>query len=86
MLADGQSLDDDLLARIRGAIKSHLSPRHLPDEVLAIRDVPRNLTGKRLEVPVKKILEGAAVADVATPGAMQNPDSLDQFTAFAVRS
>lgn len=86
VLADGQRLDDDLLARIRGAIKSQLSPRHLPDEVLAIRDVPRNLTGKRLEVPVKKILEGAAVADVATPGAMQNPHSLDQFTAFAVRS
>jgi acetoacetyl-CoA synthetase len=86
VLADGQALDDDLLGRIRGAIKTNLSPRHLPDEVLAIRDVPRNLTGKRLEVPVKKILEGAAVADVATPGAMQNPDSLDQFTAFAVRS
>jgi len=86
VLADGATLDDELLGRIRSAIKSSLSPRHLPDEVLAIRDVPRNLTGKRLEVPVKKILEGARVSDVATPGAMQNPESLDQFAAFAVRS
>ncbi|MCR1782453.1 acetoacetate--CoA ligase [Nocardioides carbamazepini] len=86
VLTEGTSMDEDLLGRIRDAIKTRLSPRHLPDEVLAIRDVPRNLTGKRLEVPVKKILEGAAVTDVATSGAMQNPGSLDQFTAFAVRS
>lgn len=85
VLAAGTVLDDDLLARIRASIKTSLSPRHLPDAVHVIRDVPRNLTGKRLEVPVKKILEGARVADVATPGAMQNPDSLDQFTAFALR-
>jgi acetoacetyl-CoA synthetase len=86
VLAVGTALDDDLLGRIRTAIKTNLSPRHLPDAVHAIRDVPRNLTGKRLEVPVKKILEGASIADVATPGAMQNPDSLDQFAAFTLRS
>ena len=85
-LTEGQVLDDALLSRIRAAIKSELSPRHLPDEVHAVADVPRNLTGKRLEIPVKKILEGAAVDDVATAGAMQNPGSLAQFAAFAARA
>ncbi|HET8616836.1 MAG TPA: acetoacetate--CoA ligase [Actinomycetales bacterium] len=78
----GSPLTDELRATVRQAIKSQLSPRHLPDAVHQVPQVPRNLTGKRLEVPVKRILEGAAPAEVVTPGAMQNPESLEAFTAF----
>ncbi len=81
-----QELDDTLVAAIKAAIKSQLSPRHLPDEIHAVRAVPRNLTGKKLEVPVKRILEGAAITDVATAGALQNPESLAAFAALAHRS
>jgi acetoacetyl-CoA synthetase len=79
----GAPMTDELRRRVRQAIKTQLSPRHLPDEIHQIVDVPRNLTGKRLEVPVKRILEGAAPAAVATSGAMQNPQSLEIFVAFA---
>jgi len=82
VLSDGETLTDDLRASVRHAIKTQLSPRHLPDEIRQVADVPRNLTGKRLEVPVKRILEGAPPADVVTPGAMQNPLSLEAFVAF----
>jgi acetoacetyl-CoA synthetase len=80
---DGAPLTDELRAAVRAAIKQDLSPRHLPDDVHQVAEVPRNLTGKRLEVPVKRILEGARPEDVATPGAMQNPHSLEAFAAFA---
>lgn len=83
--ATGVVLDEGLTATIREAIKTRLSPRHLPDEIHVVGDVPRNLTGKKLEVPVKRILEGAAAADVAVPGAMQNPESLTAFVELAAR-
>jgi acetoacetyl-CoA synthetase len=79
----GVAFDDALQQRVRAAIKARLSPRHLPDEIHAVEQVPRNLTGKKLEVPVKRILEGADMADVAVAGAMQNPGSLAAFAALA---
>ncbi|MGO3146747.1 MAG: acetoacetate--CoA ligase [Leucobacter sp.] len=83
---EGVELGDALLGKIRGAIKAQLSPRHLPDEIHQIVSVPRNLTGKKLEVPVKRILQGAKVSDVVTAGAMQNPESLDAIAALASRN
>ncbi|MFA9431317.1 acetoacetate--CoA ligase [Egicoccus sp. AB-alg2] len=81
VLTAGQDLDDDLRARLAHAIRSELSPRHVPDEVHVVPAVPRTISGKKMEVPVKRLLEGEPLAAVANPGAMANPDSLAAFTA-----
>jgi acetoacetyl-CoA synthetase len=85
VLAAGAALDEPLVARIKARVRSTCSPRHVPDEVVAIAAVPRTLSGKKLEVPVKKILLGARAADVASPDALANPQSLAAFEAHAAR-
>jgi acetoacetyl-CoA synthetase len=80
----GIGLDETLEAAIRSALRSALSPRHVPDRIVGVSGVPRNLTGKKLELPVKKILQGADVAAVVSRQAMANPDTLDDCLA-AVR-
>ena len=80
--AEGHELDDDLRASIARELRTRLSPRHVPDEVHAVPALPRTLSGKKLEVPVKKILRGAAVDDVAAKGALTDPDSLDVFVGL----
>jgi acetoacetyl-CoA synthetase len=81
-LVDGQCLDDRLQERIRTAIREHASPRHLPDEILEIAAVPHTRTGKKLEIPVKRILQGAPAECVADPGAVDNPESLQYFVKY----
>ncbi|MGH8994043.1 MAG: acetoacetate--CoA ligase [Acidimicrobiia bacterium] len=81
--ADGAELDDDLRSRLAGELRRHLSPRHVPDEMHAVPAVPRTLSGKRLEVPVKRILTGTASEVAASRGALANPESLDAFVALA---
>ncbi|MEJ2871238.1 acetoacetate--CoA ligase [Actinomycetospora sp. OC33-EN08] len=83
VVAGGGELDDALLGRIRGALRSELSPRHLPDVIEAVPAVPRTMTGKKLEKPVKQILRGRPVEEVASPGAVDDPSAL---TAFAERA
>jgi len=73
----------ELRARLFDAIRQRLSPRHVPDDVFAIPEVPRTLSGKKMEVPVRKILLGHPVAKAANRDAMANPASLDWFVAFA---
>ncbi|MDX1620013.1 MAG: AMP-binding protein, partial [Nitriliruptorales bacterium] len=72
-------LDDDLVARIKSRIRDQLSPRHVPDEIHAVGDVPRTLSGKKLEVPVKRLFAGEELEDVASEGALANPESLGDF-------
>ncbi|MBW8484522.1 acetoacetate--CoA ligase [Actinomadura parmotrematis] len=79
-LAGGAELDGDLVARLRGAIRSALSPRHVPDEITAVPGVPRTLSGKKLEVPVRKILQGVPADRAANRDSMANPESLAFFT------
>ncbi|MCO6005959.1 acetoacetate--CoA ligase [Actinoallomurus purpureus] len=79
-LAEGVSLSDDLVGRIRSALRSTLSPRHVPDEIRVVPGVPRTLSGKKLEVPVRKILLGAPIDKAANPDAMANPEVLRHFT------
>jgi acetoacetyl-CoA synthetase len=76
-------LDDELTGKIRRALREALSPRHLPDAVVAVPSVPRNLTGKKLELPVKRILLGARPDDVASRDALADPDSLASFVRHA---
>ena len=78
-LVPGAELDDDLRGRIAGALRASLSPRHVPDAVLAVRAVPRTHSGKKLEVPVKRILAGAPAAGLVSPGALADPTSLDEI-------
>ena len=80
-LADGVELTDDLRVSIRKALASELSPRHTPDVIEAVPAVPRTLSGKKLELPVKRILAGADVATVASQGALADPGALDYFVA-----
>jgi acetoacetyl-CoA synthetase len=68
---------DDVAAPIKQALRTNLSPRHVPDEIYALPSVPTTLSGKKLELPVKKILRGADPDDVASRGALKNPESLD---------
>jgi acetoacetyl-CoA synthetase len=80
--ADANQQPDDLRAAVIAAIRSQLSPRYVPDEIVIAPDIPRTLTGKKLEVPVKRILNGAAVEAVAAPGAVDKPDALRWFEQF----
>jgi len=82
-LADGADLDDDLRARLRAELRRQRSPRHVPDEIFAVDAVPRTLTGKKLEVPVKQIMLGADPAKVASPGSLANPESLKAIVELA---
>jgi acetoacetyl-CoA synthetase len=83
VLQKNLDLDDPLRARIAAALREGLSPRHVPDRIFAIPSVPRTLNGKKLEVPVRRILSGDAAAAVANAGAMANPESLDFFEKLA---
>ena len=85
VLAPGDELDDDLVVALRQRIRRDCSPRHVPDEVVVVPDVPKTLTGKLLEVPVKRLLMGRAVRDAASRDALANPDALDWFVRFASR-
>ncbi len=79
VLAPGCNLDDDLIARLRAALRAELSPRHVPDEIHQVPGVPRTLSGKKLEVPVRRILLGTPVAEAADPDALANPEVLSLF-------
>ncbi|WDZ86934.1 acetoacetate--CoA ligase [Micromonospora cathayae] len=85
VLAEGLELDDDLRKKIARELRTALSPRHVPDEIHQVRAVPRTLSAKKLEVPVKKILTGVPVESAAATGALANPESLTAFTTYAQR-
>lgn len=79
VLRDGATLDDQLRERIRRRIREDCSPRHVPNEILQIEEVPRTLSGKALEVPVKRILMGTPAEQAASRESLANPASLDWF-------
>jgi acetoacetyl-CoA synthetase len=76
-------LDEDLRGRIARELRTQLSPRHVPDMIAAVPAIPRTLTGKKLEAPVKRILRGADADAVASRGALQDPLALDAFVQFS---
>lgn len=69
--------------RIKEAIREGLSPRHVPDDVVAVRGIPHTRTGKKIEVPVKRLLQGAALRDVVDSGAVDDPELLLEYEEFA---
>jgi acetoacetyl-CoA synthetase len=82
-LVPGATLDDDLRRTIVDRLRHELSPRHVPDTIEQIRVVPRTLSGKKLELPVKRILTGTPVEEAAATGALADPTSLEQFSSAA---
>lgn len=83
VLRPGVELDDELEAQMKGTLRTALSPRHAPDTIVAVPAIPRTLTGKKLELPVKRILTGAAVADVVSRDMLVDPDSIEPFAGYA---
>ena len=79
VLQEGVELDDDLESRIKSSIKENASPRHVPNEIFAVPEIPKTLNGKKLEVPVKKILSGTPPEEAASRESLSNPASLDRF-------
>jgi acetoacetyl-CoA synthetase len=84
VLAEGAELGDELRGLIRRELRAALSPRHVPDEIHQVRAVPRTLSAKKLEVPVKRILTGTPADRAAATGALVNPESLTAFERLAV--
>ncbi|WP_026756968.1 acetoacetate--CoA ligase [Sediminimonas qiaohouensis] len=82
-LTEGSELDEALKDRIIAGLKQNVSPRHVPDRIVAAPDIPYTLTGKKMEVPIKKRLLGQPMDKVATPDAMANPGCLDWYDAYA---
>jgi acetoacetyl-CoA synthetase len=83
VLREGVELDDELPMEIARRVREQCSPRHVPDQVFAIAEVPRTLSGKALEVPVKRILMGTPVEKAASRDSLANPAALDYFTEMA---
>jgi acetoacetyl-CoA synthetase len=81
--AAGVEVGDELKARIAGELRRSLSPRHVPDAIHGVSGIPRTLSGKKLEVPVKRILTGTPTDVAASRGALANPDSLEAFERLA---
>ncbi len=79
----GCALTEEVQNSIRGALRDQLSPRHVPDAIIAVEEIPKTLSGKKLEIPVKKILMGIPASSSVNQGAMQNPCSLSPFIALA---
>jgi acetoacetyl-CoA synthetase len=85
VLRDGVTLDDALEQRIREKIRSALSARHVPNTLFQVQQVPRTLTGKKMELPVKKLFLGMPVEQVANRDAMANPESLNYYMELAAQ-
>jgi acetoacetyl-CoA synthetase len=85
VLREGAELDEELPREIARRVRERCSPRHVPDQVFAIEEVPRTLSGKVLEVPVKRILMGTDPAEAASRDSLANPAALDYFVEMANR-
>jgi acetoacetyl-CoA synthetase len=83
VLGDGAQLDDELIKRIARRVREDCSPRHVPNEVIAIPEVPRTLSGKALEVPVKRVLMGDPPERAASRESLANPEAFDWFVDYA---
>jgi acetoacetyl-CoA synthetase len=86
VMASGNVLDDRLRDAIRSEIRARLSPRHVPDEIIAAPAVPRTLTGKKLEVPVKRLLQGVPLEEAASAGAVDDEKVLQWYAQQAIRT
>ncbi len=82
-LTEGAVLDDALRGKIGDRLRGQYTARHVPDKIIAVPAIPSTLTGKKMEVPVRKILLGADPGDAANRNAMADPQALDAFARYA---
>jgi acetoacetyl-CoA synthetase len=85
VLAAGVTLDDSIKAKLRSTLRKHVTPRHVPDEIVEIPAVPRTLSGKKLEVPVKRLLMGVPAERAVNLGTLVDPRAIDQLLSAAKR-
>jgi acetoacetyl-CoA synthetase len=83
VLREGATLDETLKEKIKGKIQQDISPRHVPNAIFAVPQIPKTLIGKKMELPVRKILLGQPVEQAANPDAMSNPESIQFFVDLA---
>jgi acetoacetyl-CoA synthetase len=83
VLREGTTLNETLKEKIKGKIRQDISPRHVPDDIFAVPQIPKTLSGKKMELPVRKILLGYPVEQAANPDAMSNPESIQFFVELA---
>ena len=79
LMKPGKALDDAVKEKIRSVLRSRYSPRHVPDEIIQVPDIPYTISGKKTETPVKKVLSGMDTAEVINTGALRNPESMKVF-------
>jgi acetoacetyl-CoA synthetase len=84
LLVVGETDHEALTTVIKRTLREELSPRHVPDAIHFVASIPRTVSGKKMELPVKKILQGQPIDKVANPGAMANPDSLSELRRLAL--
>ncbi|SHG38970.1 acetoacetyl-CoA synthetase [Chryseolinea serpens] len=82
VMQDGTALSEAIKTKINTTLRNDYSPRHVPDEIIAVPDIPYTLSGKKTETPVKKILMGKNVKEVVNAGALKNPEAMEFFTRF----
>ena len=82
-MAPGKTLDEVLITAIRARLRKERSPRHVPDQIIAVPAIPNTLTGKKMEIPIRKLLMGATVDEVISKGAMKDPSVIDWYADFA---
>jgi acetoacetyl-CoA synthetase len=82
-LADGYVLDERLRAKINDHLRRTRSPRHVPDDIVAVPAIPMTISGKKMEIPVRRILQGTPIEQAANPNTMLDPAALEAFVAYA---
>ncbi|MGJ9459832.1 acetoacetate--CoA ligase [Oceanobacillus sp. CF4.6] len=82
VLKDGEQITDELKTRIKQTIRQNCSPRHIPNEIIEVDDLPKTLNGKKIEVPIKKILMGVPLEEAINIGSLLNPESIQYFVGF----
>ena len=85
VLAPDVALSSALVEELKRRIREDLSPRHVPDRVVQVADIPRTINGKKMEVPIKRILLGESPEAVLSTGSMANPGALGEFCDLSVR-
>ena len=83
VMQEGETYSEAIKKEINAQIRKACSPRHVPDEIIAVKDIPYTISGKKMEAPVKKILMGVSPDKAANKGAMRNPEALDFYVDFA---
>ncbi len=83
VLREGITLDDTIRMKIKGAIRKELSPRHVPDEIIQVGGIPKTLNGKKLEIPVKRILLTGKVEGAVSIDSVANPQTLEEYVKLS---